>query len=110
MAVRLSPRGPRLHDCSGLPRRALAGRDRDDDGLRAEDALAMSVEKDDIIQIAPTHKWGGCLAVVDEPKSFGCLCHVKMPRNDGSVSRAYIRLDTTDYEEIGAKAVFVVAS
>ena len=64
----------------------------------------MSVEKDDIIQIVPKHKWGGCLAVVDEPKSFGCLCHVKMPGKDGSISRAYIRIDTADYEEIGAKA------
>jgi hypothetical protein len=65
----------------------------------------VSVEKDDIIQIVPSHKWGGCLAVVDEPKSFGCLCHVKFP--NGVLS--YIRLAAADYEEIGAKAAFVVA-
>lgn len=61
----------------------------------------------DIIQIVPDHKWGGCLAVVDEPKSFGCQAYVTIPGPNGKASEAYIRLNWNEFEPIGAKAVFV---
>jgi len=71
----------------------------------------MGIASNDIIQIAPAHKWGGCLAVVDEIKSFGCQAYVAIPHNDGTPpGRAYIRLNHDDYEPVGAKAIFVPAS
>lgn len=64
------------------------------------------LEKDDLIQIVPTHKWGGCIAVVDEPKSFGCQAYVTIPGHESS-SEAYIRLTWDEFEPLGAKAIFV---
>lgn len=68
------------------------------------------MKQHDIIQIAPPHKWGGCLAVVDEVKSFGCQAYVSIPSNDGSAPmRAYIRLNGAEYWEIGAQVAFMPA-
>lgn len=62
-----------------------------------------------IIQIAPPHKWGGCLAVVDEVKSFGCQAFVTIPHNNGTpVGRAYIRLNWSDFEPIDANPIFIL--
>lgn len=69
------------------------------------------LEEGDIIQIAPPHKWGGCLAVVDEVKSFGCQAYISIPHNDGTPpGQAYIRLNTEDFESIGAKVIFAPAT
>lgn len=66
------------------------------------------VKEHDIIQIAPPHKWGGCLAVVSELKSFGVQAYVSIPRNDGAApGDAYIRLTWDDFEPVGAHAIFV---
>jgi hypothetical protein len=65
------------------------------------------LEKDEIIQIVPSHKWGGCLAVVDEPKSFGCQAYVTVPDAESS-GRAYIRLNWDEFEKLGIKAIFVL--
>lgn len=68
----------------------------------------MEMQKNDIIQIAPPHKWAGCLAIVSEMKSFGVQAYVSIPSNDGKPpGRAYIRLKYDDFEMIGAPAVFV---
>lgn len=70
------------------------------------------LEKDDIIQIVPSHKWGGCLAVVDEPKSFGCQCYVSAPLNGPNgiaTARYYIRLNWDEFERINAKPIFILA-
>lgn len=72
--------------------------------------LPSVVEVDSIIQIVPPHKWGGCLAVVDEVKSFGCQAYVSIPWQDAmghGVQDAYIRLNTDDFIDTGAKAIFV---
>ncbi len=62
----------------------------------------------DIIQIAPPHKWGGCFAVVDEVKPWGCQAYVSVPANDGSPpGRAFIRLDASEFERVGARAIWV---
>lgn len=66
------------------------------------------LEKDEIVQIVPSHKWGGCLAVVDEPKSFGCQAYVTIPTADESSARAYIRLNWDEFEKVGTKAIFVL--
>jgi hypothetical protein len=66
------------------------------------------IEKRDVIQISPPHKWGGCLAVVSEPKSFGCQAYVSIPHNDGTApSSAYIRLNWDEFEWLEVKAIFV---
>ena len=69
--------------------------------------MADELEENDIIQIVPPHKWGGCIAVVSEQKSFGCQAYVSIPSNDGEPpGQAYIRLKHEDFERIGAKAIF----
>ena len=60
------------------------------------------MEKGIIIQITEAHEWVGCLAIVDEVKSFGCQAYVEIPLQ-GS---AYIRLNTSDFEVVG-KAILV---
>lgn len=67
----------------------------------------IHLEKDDIIQIVPGHKWGGCLAVIDEPKSFGCQAYVTAPTHNGSVGRFFIRLNWNEFNKINAKAIFI---
>lgn len=70
--------------------------------------MSEKLSEHDIIQISPSHKWGGCLAVVDEVKSWGCQAYVAIPSNDGAPpGNAYIRLSTGDFEAVGAKAIFV---
>jgi hypothetical protein len=72
--------------------------------------MADSLAANEIIQIAPPHKWGGCLAVVREVKSWGCQAYVSVPHNDGTPpSQAYIRLETEDFERTGAMAIFTPA-
>ena len=66
------------------------------------------LEADDIIQINPSHKWGGCLAVVDEVKSFGCQAYVRIPTNDGKPpGDAYIRLNSDEFEQVNAKPIWL---
>lgn len=78
-----------------------------DQALEMTQSGKILIEKDDIIQIVPDHKWGGCLAVVDEPKSFGCQAYVTIPGPDGNAGEAYIRLNWNEFEPVGAKAIFV---
>jgi hypothetical protein len=69
--------------------------------------MGAELHRYDIIQIVPTHKWGGCLAVVDEPKSWGCQAYVSIPSNDGTPpGQAYIRLQCGEYEVTGARVWF----
>jgi hypothetical protein len=64
--------------------------------------------ENDIIQIAPPHKWGRCLAVISEMKSFGVQAYVSIPNNDGTApGSAYIRLSWDDFEPVGARAIFI---
>ena len=74
-------------------------------------AESREVQANEIIQIAPPHKWGGCLAVVAELKSFGCQCYVSIPHNDGKQpEQAFIRLKWDEFERVGANAIFIPAS
>jgi hypothetical protein len=66
-----------------------------------------AVEAGDVIQIVPTHKWGRCLAIVSDPKPFGCLCCVNIPYHWTSTGSAYIGLDFSEYRVLGVKAPFL---
>lgn len=63
------------------------------------------VQRGDVIQIAEGHAWAGCLALVCETKSFGCMAGIEIPEK----GMAYIRLTKDDYYIIG-RAVLVPAS
>jgi hypothetical protein len=68
------------------------------------------IQKNDLIQIAPEHKWAGCFALVSESKTFGVQAFVSIPHNDGQrPGRAYIRLEWKDFECVDARAPFVPA-
>lgn len=64
--------------------------------------MEKKIEKGTVIQITESHQWVGCLAVVSEPKTFGCQAYVEIPE-EGS---AYIRLNFEDFEVIG-KAILI---
>lgn len=72
-----------------------------------------SLESGDIIQITDeTHHWFPVIAVVDEPKAWGCLAYVLTPTGNEPGSRAataYIRLKSDQFERTGGKAVIAPA-
>lgn len=56
-----------------------------------------------IIQINPDYKtkcFAGCLAVVSEPKSFGCQCYIQGVGDtfEESKGQYYLRLNFEDFE------------
>lgn len=52
----------------------------------------------DIVQIVPgRHRWGGCLAIVDEVTEWGCRAYVEMPMRGA----AYISLEKGEYVVVG---------
>lgn len=77
---------------------------------KQEEWVGKDIRENEIIQIAPPHKWGGCLAVVSEVKSFGCQAYVSIPHNDETPpGHAYIRLSWKDFERVGADVIFAPA-
>ena len=80
-------------------------------GLTFQKILARDAEVGfgDIIQIGPEHHWALCLAVVSEPKPFGCMAYVRIPKGGREPpADAYIRLERADYEVVG-KASWITA-
>ena len=71
---------------------------------------ADALRPGDIVQITnEAHHWFPCLIVVREPKSFGCMGYTVIPTNtDERNGAAYIRLNSADYEPIGARVIFDV--
>lgn len=69
----------------------------------------QELNRDDIIQIIPSHRWGGCIAVVDDVRSWGCQCYVTVPPNgpEDVSAPAYIRLNWGEFEPLGTKAKFI---
>jgi hypothetical protein len=67
----------------------------------------QTIEKDDVVQIIPPHRWGGCFAIVSEPRKWGCVAYIPIPVED-KVSEAYIRLEWHEFERMG-KAIFVAS-
>lgn len=63
------------------------------------------MERGDIIQANENAgEWAGCLLTVDEVKSFGCQCYLKVPYQ----GIAYMRLRSDQYDELGCKALLVI--
>jgi len=60
------------------------------------------INKNDVIQIVPENKWGGCLAIVSEVKSWGVQCFVQIPLQ----GRAYYRVNWDEFDFIG-EALYV---
>ena len=63
----------------------------------------------DVIQIVnEKHHWYPCLAILSEPKPFGCQAYVLIPTNDREkpTSQAYIRLKKEDYVIVGEAEIF----
>lgn len=58
----------------------------------------------DVVQLNPTHKFGGCLVVVTEPKEFGCQGYLLSPYNVEAVrfkGVAYVRPAFEEFELVG---------
>jgi len=67
--------------------------------------IMIRPEKYDIVQIHPSHKWGGCFAIIDEVKDWGYLVFVSIPKNDGDPpGLAFILLQHDEFELVGVKA------
>jgi hypothetical protein len=63
--------------------------------------------ENDIIQIAPSHRLRGCLAIVIECTDIGCLAYVTVLGDGANRTRPLmVRLEHNDYKPIGARAVF----
>ena len=59
------------------------------------------IKKHDVVQVVPSHQWGGAFVYVEEVKEWGIQGFVIIPLQ----GRAYIRLNKGDYEKIG-EAIF----
>ena len=67
------------------------------------------MKKGDVVQFNETHKWIGCLGIIDRVKCKEVyLVGVPMPSNDGNTRTAYIFAEESELEHIG-KAVMVQA-
>lgn len=55
------------------------------------------VHEHDIVQIHESHKWGGCLLVVTEVKSFGVQGYVRIPLQGD----AFLRISDEDFTVVG---------
>jgi hypothetical protein len=73
----------------------------------------VGLEKGDIIQLDPekteNKMFAGCLAVVDEVKTWGCQCYVQALGVDGKPGgQAYYRAKDGTFEPCSIKAVWVI--
>lgn len=59
----------------------------------------------EIIEIIKDHPWGGCLVVVSEVRSWGCIADLRLP--DGV---APIRLHAAEVIRLGARAQQVLSA
>lgn len=62
----------------------------------------MKINKNDVVQIIPEHKWGGCFVQVTEIKEWGIQGFVQIPME----GQAFIRLNKEEFEKIG-EAIFI---
>ena len=53
-----------------------------------------------VIQIAPGHRWAGCLAIVTNQSHWGVEAYIPMPKGD-EVRNAYVRLLWGEFEPVG---------
>lgn len=70
--------------------------------------MTTKVKQGDIIQIIDeAHAWFPCLAIVTEPKSFGCQACVLVPRDNfvNNVGQAYFRPTFSQFVVVGEATV-----
>lgn len=53
------------------------------------------LERGEIIEVLPGRRYEGCLLVVDEPRSWGCIAVLRMPDGD-----APIRMGWADFRRL----------
>lgn len=68
----------------------------------------QELKRGDVVQVRPKKEgYGGCLVIVDEPKSFGCQGFILLPGEFyvGNMTaldlRVYVRIKFEDMEYIG---------
>jgi hypothetical protein len=67
----------------------------------------MPLAQHDIIQIAPPHKWGGCVVVVDAITPTGCRAYALLPKNDGSrPAPAFVDLNAGEWTRVFGTLVY----
>lgn len=66
------------------------------------DETTTKVERLEVIQLKAGHDCEGCLAIVDEPKVFGCVAFIMVPMQPGMQGKVYLRLNESDYVRLGA--------
>ena len=59
-----------------------------------------------IIQIAPPHRWGGCLAIIQRVKPWGVQAFVSIPHSDRSPTRIYGRFNWDQFEPLFVAAPY----
>ncbi len=69
--------------------------------------MTKIIEPLEIVQIVPSHRWGGCFAVVSEVKTWGVQAYVAVPNSNEAPGQAYIRLTWDEFERVGASVIFV---
>lgn len=70
--------------------------------------MTTQVKQGDIIQIIDeAHPWFPCLAIVTEPKSFGCQACVLVPHSndENKVGQAYFRPTFGQFAVVGEATV-----
>ena len=69
--------------------------------------MTQDLKVGDIVQVSPDiETFGGCMVVVTELKSFGIQGYVQ---SAGVPGQQYIRLNFSDFEPTGGRAIWVVA-
>lgn len=62
----------------------------------------------DVIQLGPAARWGGCLAFVEEVRSWGVTANIVVPHDDDRCAIIPIRLEFKDFKRVGAAQYLVV--
>jgi hypothetical protein len=69
--------------------------------------MAEKINKGDIVQIVPGHKWDRCIAVVESVKPWGVQAYVRSPiAGEPTVGEYYIRLEWAEFRFLNAKVFF----
>lgn len=64
----------------------------------------MLIRAGDVVQVNPSHDWGGAFVSVTEVKPWGIVGFVEVPTK----GQAYVRLEHGDFERVGI-APFVLS-
>lgn len=68
----------------------------------------MDIKENDVVQFIDSHKWCGCLGIVNEVKPSRILVGVPVPDNSDDNPVAYILVHKNEIKRIG-RAVMITA-